>query len=131
MKTVTHIPKTFTVALCILALSPALVFAGGAAKTSAGEERGLIKAVDMNAHTLIISEHRNQVQRTFSWNDQTKFTEHNKIAGADALRAGEHVRFTYTPGGARSVLLTMRITPAKAGKPTAGKSTVRNARAKS
>jgi hypothetical protein len=129
MKIETHIPKTFTAALCILALSPALVLAGSQAKVS--EERGLIKSVDMNAHTLIVSE-QNKAERTFSWNEQTKFTEHNKAVHADALKAGEHVRLAYRPGGDTPILQSVRIIPAKAGKPTAGNpSTTSSANVKS
>lgn len=117
MKRNPPITKTFTAGLCILALSPALVFAGN--KASVTEERGLIKSVDMNAHTLVVTEHQKKSDQTFSWNDQTKFIERDKAVSADALKAGEHVRLNYTAGAKPPVLQSVHIAPAKTGMPTA------------
>lgn len=129
MKLDSRIQKTVTTALCILVLSPALVFAG---KAKAAEERGVIKSVDMDAHTLIVTEHHKKIDQTFTWNDQTKFKEHAKNTSASALKAGEHLRFTYAPGDAFPVLESVHITPAKAQKTSANnRSTAGNIEVKS
>jgi len=113
----THIKKTVTATLCVLALGPALVFAGSPAKPS--EERGVIKSVDMTAHTLVVTEHKKNTSQTFQWNDQTKFMERDKSASASALKAGEHVQLTYTAGKPNPTLKSVHIAPATAEKPNA------------
>lgn len=117
MKRKTNLHKTVVAALCVLSLSPALVFAGNTSKPS--EERGVIKSVDMTAHTLVVTEHKKNSEQTFQWNDQTKFMERTKSASASALKAGEHVRLTYTAGSPTPTLQSVHITPAKSEKPSA------------
>jgi len=107
----THIHKTAVTALCILSLSPALMFAAGSPKPIA--ERGVIKSVDMNAHILVVTEHKKNSEHAFQWNDQTKFSERNKSVGAGDLKAGERVHLSYTPGGDTPILQSVRIAPAK------------------
>jgi len=114
---------------CVLTLSPALVFAGHTPKP--GKESGVIKSVDMGAHTFVVAEQHKKAEQTFGWNDQTKFTEHKKSASASALKAGEHVQFTYAPGGTPPVLQSVHITPEKAQKTNANKSTARDNSVKS
>lgn len=116
MKLNTHIHKTAVTALSVLSLSPALVFAAGTPKPI--EERGTIKSVDMSAHTLVVAEHRKNAGQKFQWNDQTKFSERDKSASASALKEGERVHLTYTPGGT-PVLQSVHITPARTEKHSA------------
>ena len=97
--------------LCVLALSPALVFAAGT--THPSKERGIIKSVDMDAHTLVVTDRKHSSEHTFQWNDQTKFSERDKSAGAGDLKAGERVQLTYSPGGETPILQSVHITPAK------------------
>ena len=52
------------------------------------EERGIIKSVDMSAHTLVVTEHKENTDQKFQWNDQTKFSERNKSASPSDLKAG-------------------------------------------
>ena len=117
MKIKNHIHKTVTATLCVLALSPALLFASNTRKPN--EELGVIKSVDMTAHTLVLTEHKNNSEQTFQWNDQTKFSERNKSASASALKENERVHLTYTPGGDTPVLQRVDITPAKTEKHSA------------
>jgi hypothetical protein len=93
------------------------VFAG--TKPKATEERGVVKSVDTTAHTLVVTEHKKNTDQTFQWNDQTKFMERDKSASASALKAGEHVRLTYTAGNPKPTLQSVHIAPAKTAKPTA------------
>ena len=111
MKLNSHIHKTIVAALCLMALDPALVFASAAARPS--KERGIIKSVDMEAHTLVVTDHKNKSERTFQWNDQTKFLEGKRSADASDLKAGERVHLTYAPGGETPLLQNVLIAPAK------------------
>src|SRR5437867_1583189 len=79
MKRNTHIYKTAVTALCLLSLSPALMFAAGSPKPI--EERGVIKSVDMNAHILVVTEHKKNSEHAFQWNDQTKFSARDRSVG--------------------------------------------------
>lgn len=117
MKLNTHLHKTVVTAVCVLAISPALVFARGTAKPV--QERGIIKSVDMSAHTLVVTESKKNVEQTFQWNKQTKFSERHKNASASALKEGERVRLTYTAGGDTPTLRSVRIAPPKTEKPRA------------
>jgi hypothetical protein len=110
MKLKSHVRKIIMTALAVAILSPALVFASGPARSA--RQSGLIKAVDMNTHTLVVSEPKSKEQ-TFQWNDQTKFREHFRSTTASALKEGEHVRVAYAPGGATPVLKRVYITPVK------------------
>ena len=128
MKLYTPIHKTAVTVLCILSLSPTLVFAAGTPKPIG--ERGLIKSVDMKAQTLVVTEHKNNAEQKFQWNDQTKFSERSKKASASARKEGERVHLTYTPGGDTPVLQSVHITPAKTEKHSANNlSSVRSNRA--
>ena len=117
MKLNTHIHKMAVAALCVLALSPALVLATGTPKPVG--ERGIIKSVDVDAHTLVVTEHKNNSEQKFQWNDQTKFSERNKNTSANALKEGERVHLTYVPGGDTPILQSVHITPAKTEKHSA------------
>lgn len=117
MKLNTRIQKSVVAALCVLSLSPALVFAAGTPKPI--EERGVIKSVDMGAHTLVVAEHKKNTEQKFQWNDQTKFSERNKSASASALKEGERVHLTYTAGGSMPTLESVHIAPAKTEKHSA------------
>ena len=117
MKLNTPIHRLVATALCILSLGPAVVFAAGSAKPV--EERGVIKSVDMDAHILVVTEHRKNAEQKFQWNDQTKFSERSKSATADALKEGEHVKFNYVPSGDTPILQSVHITPAKSEKHSA------------
>ncbi len=119
MKLNSHIHKTAAAALCVLTLSPALVFAAGT--THPSRERGIIKSVDMDAHTLVVTDRKNNSQRTFQWNDQTKFSEGKKSAGASNLKPGERVQLTYSPGGETPILQNVHIAPAKTETHSANK----------
>ena len=117
MKFNTHLHKTVVTALCVLSLSPALVFGGGTSKPL--KEGGIIKSVDMKTHTLVVTEHKNHVDQKFQWNDQTKFSERDKSLSASALKQGERVHLTYTAGGTMPTLQTVHIAPAKTQKHSA------------
>ncbi len=117
MKVNTHILKKAVTALCVLSLSPTLALAGGTPKSV--RERGIIKSVDMSAHTLVVTGHKKNVEQKFQWNDRTKFREHNGSVSADALKAGEHVNLTYTAGGSTPTLQSVHIAPAKMRKHSA------------
>jgi hypothetical protein len=141
MKLNTPLCKTVVTSFCVLSLSPALVFAGGIAgvmgdlsvgqnpeesgadyvadTTGYSEERGVIKSVDLSAHTLVVTEHKKNTEQTFQWNDQTKFTERHKSASPGDLKEGERVRLTYAPDGSAPILQTVHIAPAKAAKSSA------------
>ena len=102
MKTNINIRKTALAALCALALSPAALFAGNASKSA--EERGIIKSMDNQAHQIVVTDQQTRADRTFKWNDQTKFTEHGKAVTAADLKAGEHVRLSYVPSAGMPTL---------------------------
>src|SRR5262245_2853323 len=113
MKLNFHIHQTAAAALCVLALSATLAFAAGT--THPSKERGIIKSVNMDAHTLVVTDRKSNSERTFQWNDQTKFSERDKSAGAGDLKAGERVILTYSPDGDTPILQSVNITPAKTG----------------
>jgi hypothetical protein len=126
MKLNTHIYKTVVAAICVVALSPALVVAASTPKHSL--ERGIIKSVDMDAHTLVVSQHKKNAEQKFQWDDQTTFTERHASANASALKAGEHVRLTYAPGGDTPILKKVQIAPTGTEKHSASNlSTARSA----
>lgn len=114
MKLDTHIHKKAVTALCILTLSPALLFAADTAQPAVAH--GIIKSVDMTAHTLVVTEHKNNTEQTFQWNDQTLFTERGQSATASALKEGERVQLTYAPGDATPILQSVHIAPARTGR---------------
>ena len=117
MKLNTHIQKLVVTALCILSPGPALMLAAGSPKPV--EERGVIKSVDMDAHILVVTEHRKNAEQKLQWNDQTKFSERGKSATASALKEGERVHLNYLPSGDTPILKSVHITPAKAEKHSA------------
>jgi Cu/Ag efflux protein CusF len=118
MKLNTHMHKTAVAVCCILSLSPALLFAAGTPKPI--KETGVIKSVDMDAHTLVVTRQKKKSEQKFEWNDQTKFNEQSKHTSASALKEGEHVNLSYTPGGDTPVLKSVKITATKAKKQSAG-----------
>jgi hypothetical protein len=105
-------------ALFILSLSPATVFADDKAKPL--EERGVIKSVDLDAHTLVVTDPKKHVEQKFLWNEETKFSEHAKSVSASALKQalkqGERVHFKYAPGGNTPVLQSVHLAPPKTHK---------------
>ena len=58
------------IALGALALSSVAPFAANTPKTP--DERGTIKSVDATAHTLVVTDLKNNSECKFLWNDQTK-----------------------------------------------------------
>jgi hypothetical protein len=111
------IRKTTLVALCAVALSPAAMFAANTPRSS--EERGLIKLVDNNAQQIVVADRKTKADGTFKWNHQTKFIGHGKAVSASALKEGERVHLTYTPGGDTPILKSVQIAPAKTEKHSA------------
>jgi hypothetical protein len=117
MKFNTHTHKSVVTALCVLSLTPALLFAGGTTKPM--KEAGIIKSVDMKTHMVVVTEQKNHVDQKFQWNDQTKFSERDKSVSAGALKEGERVHLTYTVGGSTPTVQTVHIAPAKTEKHSA------------
>jgi len=111
MKRYNPLRKALLTSLGALALSPVLLLAANPSKPV--EEHGVLKSIDQPAHTLVITEHKNQ-EKKFQWNDQTKFRQQEKTVAADALKAGETLHFSYTPGGDTPLLNSVNILPAKA-----------------
>ena len=103
--------------LCVVSLSPALVFADGAPKSV--EDRGSIKSVNAGTHTLVVTEHTKSAERKFQWNDQTKFSEGDKSVNASALKQGERVHLIYVAGSGVHILQSVHIISAKTGQPGA------------
>ena len=97
--------------LFVVALSPAMVFAGSSPKTTT--EHGIVKAVDQSAHTLTVAGKKSGAETKFQWNDHTKFTEHHKAASASVLKDGERVDLTFVLGGNMAMLKSVAISPAK------------------
>jgi hypothetical protein len=118
MKLNSHIHKTIG-ALCILVLSPALVFA--ADTTQPSREHGVIKSVDMDAHTLVVAERKDNSEHTFQWNDQTKFSERDKTVTASDLKVGERVYLSYAPGENPPILQSLGIAHCRSGRNCANK----------
>lgn len=102
-----------------LALSPVALFAAEARPQG---ERGTIKSVDAEAHTLVVTDRLDNREHKFKWNDQTKFNERGKTATAADLKAGERVRVTYMGSGDLPTLQRVQIAPARTEKPTNAKS---------
>ena len=119
MKTTSNLRITTLLALCALALAPAAVFAGNPPPHA---ERGTIKMVDPKAHTLVVSDLRDNSEHKFLWNDQTKFTERGKTAAASDLKAGERVHISYSGSGDPPIMRRVLITPARVEKSTPDKS---------
>lgn len=117
MKLKTHLHTTVVTALCVLSLTPALVLAGSTTKPL--KERGIINSVDVTAHTLVVTEHKNHADQTFQWNDQTKFRERDKSVSPTDLKPGERVHLSYTAGGSTPTLRAVHIAPVKTEKHTA------------
>lgn len=114
MKLHTHIHKTAVAALCILSLSPPLLFAADTMQSAVAH--GIIKSVDMAAYTLVVTERKDNTEHTFQWNDQTQFTERGQGATAAALKEGERVQLTYAPGGNTPILQSVHIAPIRTGR---------------
>ena len=114
MKPHTRIPRAALAALCIFSLSPALLCAADTAQPAV--VHGTIKSVDTAAHTLVVTERKNNAEQTFQWSDQTLFTERGQSATADALKPSEHVELTYAPGGGTPILQSVHIAPPRTGR---------------
>jgi hypothetical protein len=106
MKLRSRFQKIAPIALLVVGLGPALAFGAGTPKTH--HQHGIIKSVDMAAQKMVVSESKNK-EHTFQWNDQTKFREQSKSTSANALKEGEHVRFSYKPGGETPLLQRVEI----------------------
>jgi len=113
------LPLMTLAALCAVALCPAVTFA---AKPRALEERGIIKSVDADTHTLVVADAKDKAEHKFQWNELSKFTTHGKPATAAAIKAGEQVRLTYKKGADTPTIERMNIVPAKTGKTSVDKS---------
>lgn len=105
------------IALGALALSSVAPFAANTPKTP--DERGTIKSVDATAHTLVVTDLKNNSECKFLWNDQTKFTGRGKTAAAADLKTGERVRVTCSGSDDLLIMERVRIAPAKVEKTTA------------
>jgi Cu/Ag efflux protein CusF len=119
MKTPSDSQLTGLVVLSAVALSSATLLA---ANPRAHDMRGTIKSVDANAHTLVITDHKDKSDQTFQWNDQTRFVEHGKSTTASELKAGERVQLHYSASGDQRTLQRVHIVPATGEKSTYGKS---------
>jgi hypothetical protein len=108
------IRKTTLIDLCALTSSPAVLFAGKAAKTM--EERGMIKSVDTKPPEIVVIDKQTKSEGTFKWSDQTKFTEQGKTVSVNALKAGLPVQITYTSRSGTPMLERVKISPVKAQK---------------
>lgn len=104
---------------CGLALYPD---AGFAANTRRHVEHGIIKSVDTGAHTLVVTERKDDTDHTFRWSDQTKFIERGKLVTASDLKVGERIQFTCQSGGDLPVIERAHLAPARPEKTGAGKS---------
>jgi hypothetical protein len=111
MKLHTSISRKSLPLFFVLALSPAMLFAGSSPKTTT--EHGIIKAVDASTHTLTVAEKKSGAETKFQWNEHTKFTEHHKAVSASVLKEGERAELTFAPGGNMAMLKTVAIAPAK------------------
>jgi hypothetical protein len=111
MKTKSNTSKAALAALCLLILSPAVLFAGNSPKTA--KERGIIKSVDNSALQIVVTDHKTKTEGTFRWNDQTKFTEHHQTVNAGALKEGLPVYFTYVANSDPATLKCVRLEPTK------------------
>ena len=107
-------------ALSAFTLGSSPVFAANGPKSQ--EERGTIKSVDATAHTVVVTDLKNNSEHKFVWTDQTKFSERGKNVSAAELKAGERVRITYSGSGELLTMQRVRIAPAKTEKPAAAKS---------
>jgi len=102
--------KTALIVSCTLALSAAALFAGNKAKSA--EERGIIKSVDANSHQIVVTDKKSKTERTFQWNEQTKFAEHGKTTSASALKSGMAVNLNYMPSSGTPMLKAVKLSPA-------------------
>ncbi|HXI69983.1 MAG TPA: hypothetical protein VNN22_06450 [Verrucomicrobiae bacterium] len=142
MKLNAHIQISVVAALCVLSLSPATVFAGGLGGLGGdlapihdydfgdpgldptpetmrpSEERGVIKSVDLNAHTLVVTGHKKNTDQKFQWTDQTKFIEHDKSVTTSDLKEGERVHLIYMAGSTTPTLKSVHINSAKTNAPS-------------
>jgi hypothetical protein len=114
MKTDINIRKTALVVLCALALSPTVLFAKSATKTAA--EHGILKSVDSQNQQLVVTDQKTKMDRTFHWNDQTKFTEQGKATSAPALRVGEHLVINYASDKETATMISASAKPARSAK---------------
>ena len=107
--------KAGAVAACAFGLSLASSFAAHPRGTRL--MRGTIKLIDTDAHTLIVTEHKDNSEHKLLWNDQTRFMEHGRAATASDLKADEQVRITCPAGAEPSMMQQVRIAPARAESP--------------
>jgi hypothetical protein len=103
--------KASALALCVLCLGLAGARADGSSKLQT--ERGTIKSVDQERHTLVVTDHKGKAEHTFQWNEQTKFIEGSKALSATDLKAGEHALISYEAGKGVATMKSISLTPAK------------------
>jgi hypothetical protein len=71
----------------------------------------------------VVTEHKTTAEQTFQWNDQTKFSERDRVferskpATASAIKEGERVHFKYVQGAEPQLLESVHIVAAKGEKP--------------
>lgn len=118
MKTETPSQSEHTGRLRPLAFSPAGLFANGRAKTEAVEARGAIQSVDAEAQRTIVSEHRDETERTFLWGAPTTVIECNASVAPGLLKNGQPVQFNRTLDGGSPVPQDVQIIPVTTGTPT-------------
>jgi hypothetical protein len=116
MKTNSSMLKASALALCVLGLGLAGAMAAGSQKLQT--ERGTIKSVDQEHHSLVLTDHKAKTGHTFQWNNQTKFTEGSKVLSATDLKAGEHALISYEAGESVATMKSICLTPAHAGRET-------------
>jgi hypothetical protein len=112
MKTKLNLRQAALVALCAFALSPAALLAGNTPKTA--EESGTIKSVDSHKHQIVVANHKTKTEGTFQWNDQTRFTAHDRTVNAGALKEGLPVQLSYVKDSGTAQLLSVKLMPQKA-----------------
>jgi hypothetical protein len=111
MKTNINLRKTAWVVLCAIALSPAALSAKDTSKLAM--ERGTLKSVDNQHQQLVITDQKTKTDRTFQWNEQTRFTLQGKATSASGLKAGEHIVVNYARGNEPATLVSASAKPAK------------------
>ena len=114
MKKNTNIRRAALVVLCTLALAPAALFAKNTSKATV--EHGIIRSVNSANQQLVVTDQKTKIDRTFQWNDQTKFTEHGKVTSASGLKVGERLTITHEPGKSTATRICANATPTKSGK---------------
>jgi nitrous oxide reductase len=94
-----HPSKFLLTALCAFCLGGVSVFADNTHRLQ--RERGSIESIDAKDNKLTVREAHNHSTQVFSWNQDTKFLEHERLLSkpkaiaATDLKPGEHVSIFY------------------------------------